>query len=1282
MKNWVWALLGTVMGLGSRALDGAIVISEIMYHPPQGEEYEYVEIHNSGAQPVNIGGWSFTEGITYTFPAGTTLNAGDYIVVSPSRALFQAAYPSVSSDSIFGDYLGALSNGGERLTLVDQASAVQETFNYMTDPPWDFLADGFGASLERICFTFDPELPKDWRSSPVPPSPDQFGGSPAAPNLNPQTCPPAEVVPLRVFISEIMYHPVLDNDPSLEELHEFIEIHNAESSAVPLDNWRLAGAVDYVFPAGSSIAAGAYAVIAKDKVKLAAVASYGLSVGSIFGNYFRTLDNGGEKIALIDAGGHGVDSVTYNDDFPWPIGADALGAEDEFLRSSLLPLTNHLYKGYSLERVSFDIPSSDVSNWAPSPLDGATPGRANASARATPLPIVIDQSAQPAAGTDPLIRSSQQVLIQALFSPPGLVSAVDLQYFVDDVAATGEPVTTVPMGDDGTGGDLIAQDGIYSALLPTQPNNSIVRYRIRGNRGGGAGVEVISPRPSDPKDWHAYFVSPIITQTTNPKTRIYQLFITPANWTTLWNNIQGGRVSGCAERVAWDSKLPAVFVYNGQVFDARVRYQGSRYNRSNGPNLSSWAFPGPTAPNPVRALSWRISLPRYQQLEGSGVVVLNKNTQGCPGYDAGVGFQLFRMADIPAPTTRYVRFHINGGYYHYMLQIEHPDGDMIRGYNRDQALKYPDRPKEGIGHLFKSAGCNCDEGPFGWGDERALPAQCGFTKLQRYAATYDRKTYGWDDYQNLANLIEDLNIARGSLPDTSALQDYFEANWDMDLLLNYMAIMNWSVPFDDMFQNHFLYQRLSDGKWIISPWDLDLNFGGWKGSDASLYMGEQGDVDNRSAWWNYLKDAFLKTYRPEFETRLVQLSTTLLTPSVVNPLVDGITAQSNSTEASQAPAGLACSFSSAASSFKGFTSARKNVINTRLSAVIASAGPDQSAIAGNVVQFDARASRPDPGPGVTYAWDNGMTGDFPTFVYNAPGTYIVTLTMTVNGVPYRDSTTITVVPPPSQAFQEIGGQVVLEAEDVYLNDRHGNPDTWWEAATTQAGYSGASYMDAMDTSYQKYTAGYADIAPELRYAVLFQTTGSYRVWIRALSLDANSDSCHVGLDRAERDESFAQRFVAETPPVFNWSGDTRGQGQQTLTVTTPGIHFLSIWIRESGQIVDKIVMTKNATFTPSGAGPAESQLVDVGTNPPFIRGDANRDSVIDISDALSILFFLFRGSSSLSCEDHGDFDDNGSLQVSDAVALLAYLFRGGVAPKAPFPSPGQDPTSDSFGCGE
>src|SRR5690606_3104131 len=134
-----------------------------------------------------------------------------------------------------------------------------------------------------------------------------------------------------------------------------------------------------------------------------------------------------------------------------------------------------------------------------------------------------------------------------------------------------------------------------------------------------------------------------------------------------------------------------------------------------------------------------------------------------------------------------------------------------------------------------------------WGDMRILQPHCGHSAEARYAATYDRKTHEWDSYDDLIALIEGLNAARRAGVDE--IRAFFEANFDMELLLNYLAIINWSVPFDDMFQNHFIYQRRSDGRWLLAPWDLDQNFGEWKGASASIYMGEQGNPDNRSGWW-------------------------------------------------------------------------------------------------------------------------------------------------------------------------------------------------------------------------------------------------------------------------------------------------------------------------------------------------------------------------------------------------------------------------------------------------
>lgn len=1244
-----------------------------MYNPPQGEDYEYLEIHNTGDTPVDLEGWGFIRAIDYTFPAGISIAPGGYLVLCRSRDAILQAYPSLAEELIVGEYMGHLANEGEQLTLAGPEGQ-GENFLYDDDTPWDFLADGFGASLERVCVSTSPGSPENWRASAVPSSPEEYGGSPGGPG-GPEECPPALPERPPVLISEILYHPVLEE--ALEEYHEFVEIHNAGPEPVSLDGWRLAGGIDYPFPPGASIAPGAYRVIAKDRSRLAAVEAYSLVEADLFGDYTRSLDNGGDKIALIGESGQGVDSVSYDDDEPWPLGADALGAGRSWLRPELLPLEDHRYMGHSLERVSFEIPAGYVFNWAPSPLDGATPGRRNAAARTEPLPIVVDFLVQPAEGEATLIRSDQEVLVQARFSPAPPAGSVQLEYFIDDVIGGNDSApVAIPMFDDGqSGGDVLSGDWVYSATLPAQATNTLVRYRFLADLGEG--IQRISPRLTDPKEWHAYFVSPVI----DTETRVYQLLISPVDWGRLYSFASPGRASGCNPNPNWDRHVPAVFVHEGTVYDAHVRYQGSRWNRTNGRSISGWPNDGTRpASGPLVALSWRIGMPRYNQLEGKGALILNKLTQGCPGYNAGVGYRLFEEADVPGCQTRFVRFHVNGHYYHYMLELERAGDEMMARYHREMREKYPHLPREPVGHLFKSKGCNCDEGPWGWGDARALNAYCGYTKEQRYEYTYERKTHEWDSHAEFIALIEDLHTARRGGVD--AMRAYFEERFDIDLLLNYIAIINWSVPFDDMFQNHYLYQRLSDGKWFLIPWDLDRNFGEWQGPNSSVYMGELGNPDNRSNWANFLKDAFLKSFRDEFDERLLLLSTTVLHPDNVARLVDEVTAQANPTEAAQAPGGVACSFPGRAASFKSFAVARHSyVLRTVAGVRLVDAGPDQVVFTGTTVQFDATATDPDPGPDVVYTWDNGMEGEAPTWVFQEPGDHVVTLTVTVKGLEFEDTVTITVLPIPELAHKESDGQVVLEAESFFMNERHEAEDAWWEEAAASPGHSGSGYMEARFEGERRPTfySRYARRAPELRYTIQFETPGTYRCWLRGLARDTLFDTCHVSLDGEERSSTLAHEFDLD-PESFLWSGRTRRDEPQLLEVTEAGLHLLSIWPREAGVIVDKILLTRDAIFVPTGEGPPESPQGPVSGSRVFVRGDADEDARITVSDAVAILLHV-SNSGALGCEDHGDVDDNGSVEVTDAISLLVFLFQRGPLPADPFPDAGYDMTADSHDCG-
>ncbi len=1252
----------------------AVVISEIMYNPVPGRDYEFVELHNDGSSDVDLGGWSLEGGVRFTFPDGAAIPAGGRLVICRSVETIRGGYPGLDAAIVLGDWEGSLANEGERITLRNATGVDVDTVAYDDELPWDFLADGLGASLERLCNSAAGDLPENWRASSVPAERQAPGGTPGETSLEP-ICPPQPVSRPPVFVSEIMYHPVLER--SLEEEHEFVEIHNAGASELSLAGWSIAGGVDFVFPEGASIAAGGYRVVAKSRERLAEV--YDLPVESIFGDYERELDNGGEKVVLIGADGQGVDQVTYDDDFPWPIAADGLGAGEEWLRRDLLPLADHAHKGHSLERISFDIPGADVVNWAPSPLDGATPGAANASAADTPPTIVTWISVFPERTEEDLVREDDTVRIQVQLRPTRPSGAVELDFFIEDVERDDETIETIALTDDGRGGDVIAGDSVYAALLPAQADNTIVRYRVRADVDG-SGSKVLSPRPTDPNEWHAYFVSPVI----DTETRVYQVFISRRNWGTMWNNIQGGRVRGCAPSPTWNARVPAILVHEGRVFDIFTRYQGSRWNRTNGPAISRWPFPGPTSGG-VRALSWRLALPRYNQLEGRSVIVLNKLTQGCPGYNAGVGYRLFERAGIPASRTRFARLHVNGGYYHYMIELERPGEDMMRRVHAEEAARNPDSPRERVGHLYKSAGCTCDEGPWGWGDQRLLNDFCGHPKELRYAFTYDRKTHGWDTHDEFIALIEELHRARsGGVP---AIRAYFEEHFDIELLMNYLAIINYQVPFDDMFQNHFMYQRLSDGKWLLMPWDLDRNFGEWKGAVASIYVGEQGDPDNRSGWWNRLKDAFFKGFRDEFADHMLLMNNTILHPDRIRQLVEEVRSEANQAEARQAPAGISCgatAFDSRASTFMSFALVRHRHINN-LAGIFVDAGEDVTVFQGGEVRLDASGSRPDPGPDVSYSWhiaglDRMLEGEVATTVVDEPGEYEVTLTLTTRGVPFQDTILLTVKPTPEFAFRERGGFVAFEAESFADNLRSDDESSRWEPSTDKPGFSGASAMLAGGSG--RYLTSFAGRAPELQYPILFETPGVYRVWVRGLCDATASDTMHLSIDGVPRGSTAAHEFQVD-PTQYLWSGLTRRDEVQEVEVKTAGLHFLSMWIREPGLLIDKFVLTMEADFVPDDLGPAESARVRFGGAEPFVRGDVDATSDVEITDAIRILthLFQFAGVVLVECEDHGDADDNGQLQITDAIYLLRYLFQSGPEPRPPFPMAGLDETGDAFDCG-
>ncbi len=82
----------------------------------------------------------------------------------------------------------------------------------------------------------------------------------------------------------------------------------------------------------------------------------------------------------------------------------------------------------------------------------------------------------------------------------------------------------------------------------------------------------------------------------------------------------------------------------------------------------------------------------------------------------------------------------------------------------------------------------------------------------------------------------------------------------------------------------------------------------------------------------------------------------------------------------------------------------------------------------------------------------------------------------------------------------------------------------------------------------------------------------------------------------------------------------------------------------------------------------------------FRRGDANVDSAVDTSDAVTILLAIFSREVRPDCLDALDANDDGSVDLSDPVYALLFLFAGGASPSQPYPDCGDDPTPDGLDC--
>lgn len=312
---------------------GAVVINELLANSASGSP-DWIELHNSTDQPIDIGGWWLSddtdEPTKYQIPTGVVLPAQGY------RVFYQGSH-----------FTFGLRANGE--TVVLQAGIDSMLAGYRQ-------VESFGASLLGV------SLGRYEKSTGTFNFVAMVSPSRGLPNSDPSVGP--------LVISEIMYHPTGDAGA------EYVELLNISNHVVALydatsgQGWRLRDqgdpGINFVFSGPSSLTlnTGERVILTRNLAAFQAIYPVPPQV-QVFSWNSGALGNAGDTLQLDRPGPKDNDG-----DWPW-IRADRVGFSD-----GSHPIGNDPWpveadgQGQALGRVPSDAYGNDPASWeavAPTP---------------------------------------------------------------------------------------------------------------------------------------------------------------------------------------------------------------------------------------------------------------------------------------------------------------------------------------------------------------------------------------------------------------------------------------------------------------------------------------------------------------------------------------------------------------------------------------------------------------------------------------------------------------------------------------------------------------------------------------------------------------------------------------------------------------------------------------------------------------------------------------------------------------------------------------------------
>lgn len=269
-----------------------IVISEIGAYESSG--HEWIEITNTGNDPIDIDGWKFVEndtnhGLTLVQGDDTIIDPGEFVIITQNDANFILDYPDVTS-TIFDSSWGTLNEGGEELALRDADGEIVEVFTYISaadfsleridleekiydDTNWKEHPDGNTVGQQNYWFEEDlaPQVIEETTTT-----------TPETTTTTPETSEEVASTTISLVINEFLPNP--------SDGEEWIELYNTGTTTITLDGMTLADGVGTIASPTGTVAADAFVVIELTSSKL---------------------NNNGDILSLLDSSGSVIDNIAY-----------------------------------------------------------------------------------------------------------------------------------------------------------------------------------------------------------------------------------------------------------------------------------------------------------------------------------------------------------------------------------------------------------------------------------------------------------------------------------------------------------------------------------------------------------------------------------------------------------------------------------------------------------------------------------------------------------------------------------------------------------------------------------------------------------------------------------------------------------------------------------------------------------------------------------------------------------------------------------------------------------